>query len=192
MVTLNSSLRFYNFEGYSQEEIILKLDSILVKREKQIEDMSLDQLGLNERLNYLYATNQDLEKERDELKSKIFKLQNRIEEETTSKFILFKKYESLDNELAHLKKSMSGSPALKGFTINNPVTSNERSGEIKANNSTSTIKEEVGNQPISNVQTSNSINSNANIQKKQTDRFILASDTIEYEYMSLDYQQFKK
>lgn len=192
MVTLNSSLRFYNFEGYSQEEIIIKLDTILVKREKQIEDMSMDQLGFNERLNSLYATNQNLEKEREELKNKVFKLQNRLEEEITSKFILFKKYESLDNELVHIKKSMVGVSPLKGFTSQNPVINNDRTGEIKAKVISTESKEVLEKSETQTSQASSigdsGVSNNASTLKKQPDRFVLASDAIEYEYMSLDYQ----
>lgn len=191
MVVLNSSLRFFNFEGYSLEQIIVKLDETLVKRENQIESMSTDQLYMSEKMNLLDCLNKDLEKEKETLKHKIIKLQSRIEEEITSKFILFKKYESLDNELIHLKNSLTANGA--SSTRMTPLKSMSSSFSDSKSEAQNIKSETTRNSlKVSDLGGSNTeLKLIESTNKSKSDRFVLASDTIEYEYMSLDYQNYK-
>jgi hypothetical protein len=47
----NSSLKFFNFEGWTNEKIIAKYENVLACREKQITDLSIEIGNLNDRMS---------------------------------------------------------------------------------------------------------------------------------------------
>jgi cell division septum initiation protein DivIVA len=107
MVSLNSSLKFIDMSFYSKDDIISKLDALLVKREKQIHDMSLDTSALNERLNIVYKSNVILEMEKKELSEKVIKLQAQLRQELDTKEVLLTENSKMEDELNYLKKAGS-------------------------------------------------------------------------------------
>jgi predicted nucleic acid-binding Zn-ribbon protein len=68
-----SSLKYFNFEGFSQEKIIEKYEVVLASREKQITDLSIEIGAINERLSNLSDKCKHLAEENEILKNKLQK-----------------------------------------------------------------------------------------------------------------------
>ncbi len=76
---LNSSLKNYNFKGWTSDKIIEKYEYVLASREKQIEDLSLEFGNVYQNLNKYTEMVSNLEKENNQLNSK------------NTKFVILKK-----------------------------------------------------------------------------------------------------
>ena len=48
-----SSLKYFNFEGWTNDKILEKYETVLACREKQITDLSVEIGTINDRLSYL-------------------------------------------------------------------------------------------------------------------------------------------
>lgn len=70
----NSSLKNYNFKGWTSDKIIEKYDYVLSSREKQIEDLSLEFGNVYQNLNKYTDICSNLENENNQLKNKTIKL----------------------------------------------------------------------------------------------------------------------
>jgi flagellar biosynthesis chaperone FliJ len=68
---LNSSLKNYNFKGWTSDKIIEKYEYVLASREKQIEDLSLEFGNVYQNLNKYTEMVSNLEKENNDLISHI-------------------------------------------------------------------------------------------------------------------------
>ena len=68
-----SSLKFFNFQGWTQEKIIEKYETVLTSREKQITDLSMEIGSLNDRLSYLSDNFQSTKEENEMLKNRLHK-----------------------------------------------------------------------------------------------------------------------
>lgn len=112
---LVSSLKYYDFEGMTKEEIIIKFDSLLEKREKLINELNNDNCILNEKLNISNSYNSQIENEKKELMIKCNKLEMLFKQELVDKEILLTKNSKLERENIHL---------LKNIDLNNKSTSN--------------------------------------------------------------------
>lgn len=127
MVSLNSSIKFIDVSECSKDELIERLDSLLVKREKQIHAMSVDMGALNDRLNIVYNSNQNLEREKKELSEKVLKLQAQLRQELDNKEVLLAENTKLESELSYIKSSgsfvSSNAKEKKPFNIKNTAMS---------------------------------------------------------------------
>jgi len=72
--SLNSSLKNYNFKGWTSEKIIEKYEFVLASREKQIEDLSFEFGNVYQNLNKYTELVSKLESENEIFKNKISKL----------------------------------------------------------------------------------------------------------------------
>jgi hypothetical protein len=50
-LVLQSSLKFFNFEGMDKDKIIEKYEEVLQQREKQVRELSYEVGGINEKLS---------------------------------------------------------------------------------------------------------------------------------------------
>jgi hypothetical protein len=73
-----SSLRFFNFEGWTKEKIIEKYEHVLCSREKQITDLSIEIGSINDRLSLLSDKCKTFENENEMLKNRLQKRVNFI------------------------------------------------------------------------------------------------------------------
>ena len=73
-IELNSSLKNYNFKGWTSDKIIEKYEYVLASREKQIEDLSLEFGNVYQNLNKYTDMVSNLENENNQLKNKNIKL----------------------------------------------------------------------------------------------------------------------
>lgn len=121
---LNSSIRYLDLNKISKEELISIMDNLLVKREKQIHDMSLDTSALNDRITCLYKSNLELEKDKNLLSQKVIKLEACLQQELDNKEILFSSNQKLENDISYLK----------GLSSNNIGLSLKANNSIKENN----------------------------------------------------------
>jgi hypothetical protein len=101
-----SSLRFFNFEGMSNEKIIEKYEEVLFHREKQIEDLSHEVGVLNEKLSNVkifeikkcYEKLKHLEDDNSMLNNKLLKKDTILTQELTNKEIMFIRLQNLEKE----------------------------------------------------------------------------------------------
>ena len=49
----DSSLKHFNFKGWTADQILEKYESVLASREKQITDLSIEMGSINDKLNIL-------------------------------------------------------------------------------------------------------------------------------------------
>jgi hypothetical protein len=71
-----SSLKFFNFEGWSSQKIIEKYEIVLTSREKQITDLSIEIGSLNERLANISDKLISVEEENTFMKNRLQKRVN--------------------------------------------------------------------------------------------------------------------
>ncbi len=73
-----SSLKYYNFENWSLEKIIEKYEVVLMSREKQITDLSIEIGRINDLVTVLSDKNKLLTDENEMLKVRLQKRVNNI------------------------------------------------------------------------------------------------------------------
>ncbi len=69
-----SSLKNYNFKGWTSDKIVEKYEFVLSSREKQIEDLSLEFGNVYRNLNQYMDLASKFEKENTEIKNKNIRL----------------------------------------------------------------------------------------------------------------------
>ena len=99
-----SSLKHFNFQKYTPQQIIDKYESVLAGREEQITLLSLEMGQLNDRLTTLQEENSTLLEENASLKSKLSKKESLLSQELNNKEIMFIRLEKKENEYDLLKK----------------------------------------------------------------------------------------
>ena len=99
-----SSLKRFNFQKYTPQQIIDKYESVLAGREEQITLLSLEMGQLNDRLTTLQEENSVLLEENASLKSKLSKKESLLSQELNNKEIMFIRLEKKENEYDLLKK----------------------------------------------------------------------------------------
>ena len=99
-----SSLKHFNFQKYTPQQIIDKYESVLAGREEQITLLSLEMGQLNDRLTTLQEENTTLLEENASLKSKLSKKESLLSQELNNKEIMFIRLEKKENEYDLLKK----------------------------------------------------------------------------------------
>lgn len=68
-----SSLKYFKFEGWTNEKILEKYELVLASREKQITDLSIEIGNINERITFYSEKCQGLESENEQLKNRLQK-----------------------------------------------------------------------------------------------------------------------
>jgi hypothetical protein len=71
-----SSLKFYNFQNWTQEKVIEKYENVLTSREKQITDLSIEIGSLNDRVSNLSDSLKNYQEENEILKTRLQKRVN--------------------------------------------------------------------------------------------------------------------
>jgi regulator of replication initiation timing len=79
-----SSLQQFKFDGWSQDKIIDKYETVLTSREKQITDLAMEIGVINERITTLSEQNSDLKSEVEMLKNR---LQKRVSNINLGQFV---------------------------------------------------------------------------------------------------------
>ena len=101
---IKSSAKKEDFSGLSEKQILEKYEALLVKREKEVKDISYQMGTINEKYFDGLEKIKQLEKENDELENKIIKSSKLIEEEKNSKKIMNEKISELTKENTELRK----------------------------------------------------------------------------------------
>jgi chromosome segregation ATPase len=122
-----SSLKNYNYSGMTQNEIVEKYEKVLITRENQLTEISLEVGNMNEKLNLLIDKCSRLEEENNILNSKVEKKEKTLEQELNSKEIMFQRLEKKENEYDKLKKKYD--ELVKFLEKNNIEISNNKKEE---------------------------------------------------------------
>lgn len=99
-----SSLKHFNFQKYTPQQIIDKYESVLAGREEQITLLSLEMGQLNDRLTTFQEENTTLLEENASLKLKLSKKESLLSQELNNKEIMFIRLEKKEKEYDLLKK----------------------------------------------------------------------------------------
>ena len=78
---IRSSAKNEDFSGLSEKQILEKYESLLVKREKEVKDISYQMGVVNEKYFDGVEKIKELEKENEDLENKIIKISKLIENE---------------------------------------------------------------------------------------------------------------
>ena len=98
-----SSLKNFNFEGMTTEEIINKYESVLSTRERQILDLTVGIGNANSEINKLSDGIDKFDKENAILLGKINKLEKTISQELSNKEIMFMRLQKKESEVEFLQ-----------------------------------------------------------------------------------------
>ena len=141
-----SSLKNFNFEGMTTEEIINKYESVLSTREKQILDLTVEIGNSNSEINKLTDEIEKYDKENEALLNKINKIEKNISQELSNKEIMFMRLQQKESEVEFLQIQLD---ALINCTNIKPkkkkkVVKNEESGFFSsAKNKMKALKEKA-------------------------------------------------
>ena len=102
--SIKSSARNEDFTGLSEKQILEKYEELLLKREKEVKDISYQMGVVNEKYFDGLDKIKQLEKENEELENKIIKTSKLIENEINSKRIMNAKISELTKENNELRK----------------------------------------------------------------------------------------
>ena len=111
--SIKSSARNEDFSGLSEKQIIEKYEALLVKREKEVKDISYQMGVVNEKYFDGLEKIKQLKKENDELDNKIIKITKLIENEKINKKIMNERISELtreNNELRKQRNNIIGKP----------------------------------------------------------------------------------
>ena len=121
----DSSLKHFNFKGWTADQILEKYESVLASREKQITDLSIEMGSINDKLNILTEQVEQYKKENEQLKSTLQKKETLLAQELNNKEIMFIRLEKRENEYDELKMKYDIMVRDKGEltmpSINNPI-----------------------------------------------------------------------
>ena len=118
METNGSSLKNFNFEGMTTEEIINKYESVLSTREKQILDLTIEIGNANSEINKLTDELEKNDKENEILLNKINKIEKNISQEMKNKEIMFQRLQQKESEADFLQIQLD---ALINGSKNKPI-----------------------------------------------------------------------
>ena len=111
--SIKSSAKNEDFSGLSEKQILEKYEALLVKREKEVKDMSYQMGVVNEKYFDGLEKIKQLEKENEELDNKINKIVKLIENEKSNKKIMNERISELtkeNNELRKQRNNIIGKP----------------------------------------------------------------------------------
>ena len=111
--SIKSSAKKEDFSGLSEKQILEKYEALLVKREKEVKDMSYQMGVVNEKYFDGLEKIKQLEKENEELENKINKTVKLIENEKSNKKIMNERISELtkeNNELRKQRNNIIGKP----------------------------------------------------------------------------------
>ena len=146
MESNGSSLKNYNFEGMTTEEIINKYESVLSTREKQILDLTVEIGNANSEINKLSDEIEAYDKENAVLLNKINKVEKNIAQELNNKEIMFMRLQEKESEVEFLQIQLDA--LINGTNIKpteeKKVEKNEESGFFSsAKNKMKALKEKA-------------------------------------------------
>ena len=141
-----SSLKNFNFEGMTTEEIINKYESVLSTREKQILDLTVEIGNANAEINKLTDEIEKYDQENVTLLNKINKIEKNISQELSNKEIMFTRLQQKESEVEFLQIQLDA--LIKGTNIKpteeKKVTKNEDTGFFSsAKNKMKELKEKA-------------------------------------------------
>ena len=146
METNGSSLKNYNFEGMTTEEIINKYESVLSTREQQILDLTIEIGNANSQINKLSDEIEAYDKENAILLNKIQKIEKNITQELNNKEIMFTRLQEKESEVEFLQIQLDA--LINGTNIkpseDKKIVKNEESGFFSsAKNKMKALKEKA-------------------------------------------------
>ena len=103
MEAKGSSLKNFNFEGMTTEEIINKYEAVLSTREKQVLDLTIEIGNANAEINKLTDEIEKYDKENVTLLNKIKKIEKNITQELSNKEIMFSRLQEKESEVEFLQ-----------------------------------------------------------------------------------------
>ena len=103
MEAKGSSLKNFNFEGMTTEEIINKYEAVLSTREKQVLDLTIEIGNANAEINKLSDEIEKYDKENVTLLNKIKKIEKNITQELSNKEIMFSRLQEKESEVEFLQ-----------------------------------------------------------------------------------------
>ena len=201
---LTSSIKYLDMANMSNEEIIMKFDTVLAMREHQLQELALEMSTINDKFSNSYGKSLHYDKENKTLKDKIAKLNSFLFQERNDKEILLNNIKELENSLNHVKGQMKcniNNITAGNYTMNintgNENSSgssnmiNEKNNKEDSNSSSNTSKSIIDTKINSNnIKTTmdssnNSSNSNITFLKNKTNNTksstsYLQSDNVEY------------
>ena len=141
-----SSLKNYNFEGMTTEEIINKYESVLSTREQQILDLTVEIGNANSQINKLSDEIEAYDKENAILLNKIQKIEKNIIQELNNKEIMFARLQEKESEVEFLQIQLDA--LINGTNIkpteDKKLVKNEESGFFSsAKNKMKALKEKA-------------------------------------------------
>ena len=158
-----SSLKHFNFQKYTPQQIIDKYESVLAGREEQITLLSLEMGQLNDRLTTLQEENTTLLEENASLKLKLSKKESLLSQELNNKEIMFirlekkeKEYDLLKKQYDILLKSLEGKTIIatksqKTEYVSTPVVVEKEVNSSNNNNSSNNEMNVNPNNPFNDV-----------------------------------------
>lgn len=121
----DSSLKHFNFKGWTADQILEKYENVLASREKQITDLSIEMGSINDKLNILNEQVENYKKENAQLKAALKKKESLLAQELNNKEIMFIRLEKRENEYDELKMKydilVRDKAEPKIPSINNPI-----------------------------------------------------------------------
>ena len=103
MEAKGSSLKNFNFEGMTTEEIINKYESVLSTRENQLLSLTIEIGNANSEINKLTDEIEKYDKENVTLLNKIKKIEKNITQELSNKEIMFSRLQEKESEVEFLQ-----------------------------------------------------------------------------------------
>ena len=164
MEAKGSSLKNFNFEGMTTEEIINKYESVLSTRENQLLSLTIEIGNANSEINKLTDEIEQYDKENELLLNKINKIEKNIAQELNNKEIMFMRLQQKESEVEFLQIQLDA--LVKGTNIKpteeKKIVKNEESGFFSsAKNKMKALKEKAMGK-IKKIDFSDLINSNSN------------------------------
>ena len=141
-----SSLKNYNFEGMTTEEIINKYESVLSTREQQILDLTIEIGNANSQINKLSDEIESYNNENTTLLNKIQKIEKNISQELNNKEIMLMRLQERESEVEFLQIQLDA--LINGTNIkpteDKKLVKNEESGFFSsAKNKMKALKEKA-------------------------------------------------
>ncbi len=166
-----SSLKSFVFTNNTKEEIIQKYEEVLLSRETQIEDLTIELGRVQLKNESLEEINFNLNKEIERLKEVVLKKDKIIGEELTSKEYIFMRLQDKEKEVDLLNEKLNKSNKNKGYDALSQASSKLTSfagylfGGKKENSRKGS--DTYNNQINSNSNTNNSLNTEIIKEEKQ-------------------------
>ena len=163
MESNGSSLKNFNFEGMTTEEIINKYESVLSTRENQLLSLTIEIGNANSEINKLTDEIEKYDKENEILLKKINKIEKNISQELSNKEIMFMRLQQKESEVEFLQIQLDA--LIKGTNIKpteeKKIVKEEGGFFSSAKNKMKALKEKAMGK-IKKIDFSDLINSNSN------------------------------